>query len=253
MKGIFKKIKAVFMTLVLLLSMAGCEKEEQHAKQTTENDEFTEEVAVTEAKHQELSKIVMVDGKEVMIAAPTVIEKPEDIAKFGESFETTFDEGLYYTINKAVFYDNLKDVGLTREDLSYPENLYEGEKRELAEIYNNLEQYVKEDGSVDEDFRLLMLDVTIKNENAVGIMKDNVFMMNSLTLYGGEPVTRYGLAYFSEMGKLDSEQIWHFSLQKGEELHVKIGYLILKEDVNDLVGIVNKNEYKYHETYFEIY
>lgn len=257
-----RKVLCLMVCGVAMLGMlAGCgKKEEQVVKQetagvteeVTTKEEVTEEIT-TEAEHQEQSKMVMIDGEMVEIPAPTVIEKPENIAKVGERFETIFDEGLYYTIDKAVFYDNLEDAGLRKEDMRRPENGYEGEKYNLGEKYLELEDIVKEDGSLDSAFNLLVLDVTIKNENAVGMMEDGIFLINSLELYGGEPVTRYGVAYFSEQGKADSEQIWHYTLQQGEELNTKVAFFILKEDVNDLVGIVNKNEYGENETYFEIY
>lgn len=256
-----RKIFSLIVCGVVMIGiLTGCGKqEEQVAKQET--TEVTEEVttkevteeATTEAKHQEQSKMVMIDGEMVMIPAPTVIEKPEDIAKAGEAFETIFDEGLYYTMDKAVFYDNVEDAGLKREDMRRPENMYEGEKYNLGEQYLELEDIVKEDGSLDEAFKLLVLDITVKNENAVGMENDCVFLINSLQLYGGEPVTNYGVAYFSEQGKEDSVQIWHYTLQQGEELKAKVAFFILKEDINDLVGIVNKNEYGEYETYFEIY
>lgn len=263
-----KNIILIGCSLMMVFVLAGCgNKKTQLAEEksqdvvttmseavTTEKDRGSRtEEATTEAKHQEQSRMIMMNGEMVMIPAPTVVEKPEDIAKAGEAFETIFDEGLYYTIDKAVFYDNVEDAGLKREDMRRPENMYEGEKYNLGEKYLELEDIVKEDGSLDEAFKLLVLDITGKNENAVGMENDCVFLINSLELYGGEPVTRYGVAYFSEQGKADSVQIWHYTLQQGEELKAKVAFFILKEDVNDLVGIVNKNEYGENETYFEIY
>lgn len=158
----------------------------------------------------------------------------EDVYKIGTSFEDGWTEGLYLTINASNVYQNIEDAGLKSEDFIYPYNTYMNP--EDRDVYQIMSDYIKEDGSIDEKSELLVLDLTIKNESGVGLENPDIFNIGHLILIGGSPASDYYPAYFTDAGKADPNQLLYYELKQGEELHTKVGYLVLKKDMDNLIG-----------------
>ncbi len=76
-----------------------------------------------------------------------------------------------------------------------------------------------------------------------GYLRKNEFNIYDLGLYGGKPITHYYPAYFSEAGKVDLAQPFHYTLEQGQEINVKVAYLVLKEDIEGLVGMINETQF----------
>lgn len=262
-----KKISLFIGMMLLFFLLGGCSnnsfEENETNKDISVEAEVEEKIAEDYGKVEEVTKLperkdesqmVKIDGELAEVPGYTIVEKPENIAKVGTPFASTLNIGnLYYTIDKTMIYDSATDAGLKQEDFIYPYNVYDGKYAEYCDTYNKISDYVKDDGSLDENNQLVILDITIRNEDAEGLVKKNVFHINNLCLYGENPASCYEVAYFSEAGKENAEQLYHYILDQGQEIHVQVGFLVLKEDINSLVGVINKNEYKELEVYFEIY
>lgn len=70
--------------------------------------------------------------------------------------------------------------------------------------------------------------------------------MYGISLYGGDPINRYNITYFSEAGKVDASQPFHYELDQAQDLKIQIGYLVLKEDVDNLVDVYNETLFSTH-------
>lgn len=185
------------------------------------------------------------DVDEEVSLEPIIIDDTVKVVKSGTAFKDPFVEGnLYYTVDESKAYQDLTQAGIEKEALIAPHNLYHSQ--DMGERYQKISDFIQEDGSVVETHQLIILDVTIRNENALGLTKKNEFNIVDLSLYGGNPVTRYYIAYFSESGKVDEAQPLHYELEQGQEIKVQLAYLVLQEDVESLVGMIN-------ETQFSIY
>lgn len=181
-----------------------------------------------------------------MVESP-IWEKSDEGVELGRTFKSPFVEGnLYYTVSHTGIYQNLEEAGISMEEVIMPYNTYGSQ--ELWGEYMEVSDYIDEKGEVTETHCLVVLDIHVENEDAVGMFKKNNFAINSLCLYGGDPVTQYYPAYFSEAGKVEPEQPFHYVLEQGQEMDVRLAYLILEEDLQDLEGKVSDSE-----TEFSIY
>lgn len=215
------------MTFIMSFNLAGCE-------QTPSKHEEKEVALRQEEMTQELPEVEKLDDE-------------EDVIKIGTAFEDGWTKGVYLTINKSNVYQNVEDAGLKIEDFIYPYNTYMNP--DDSDVYKILSDYVKEDGSIDEKSELLILDITIKNESGVGWENPDVFNIGGLIIIGGSPANDYHPAYFGEAGKADSNQPFFYELKQGEELQTKVGYLVLKKDMENLIGVFRTAE---PQIYYEV-
>lgn len=194
--------------------------------------------------------IVLLSGcnslEETETVEPLVIDKTVDAVEVGDAIKDTFYDGdMYYTVNDSNIYQNPEDAGIAVENLHMPYNLYASQ--DIKEGYREVSDYILEDGSIVESHQLLVLDITIKNESALGLEKKIEFSINDISIWGGEPVTQYNIVYFGETGKLeDSDDPFYYEIKQGQEIKTQIGFLILKEDLNkkDLVGKIFEMQFK---------
>ena len=104
--------------------------------------------------------------------------------------------------------------------------------------FQTLSDYMGEDGSLLGGHVFVTVDFRIENIDAVGKIKKKEFSIYNMAVWGGDPVNIYRIVYFSEAGKADAEQVYHYNLGQGESLDVRVGYLVLKEDTENMVGAV---------------
>lgn len=160
------------------------------------------------------------------------------------SFADPFVEGtLSYTVESCNVYQNLKDAGIAESELLDPHNIYHSS--ELGEQYQKVGDFVKDDGSIVETHQLVVIDLKIENQDAVGMVKKNEFLLSNINLQGGENAAQYNPAYFSEAGKVDAEQPFYYTLEQGQTLEAKLAYLVLKEDMGNLVGIIRDTDVQF--------
>ena len=100
-------------------------------------------------------------------------------------------------------------------------------------------------GTLNNKISIVILDMTIKNKDAVGLTKKNEFTVSNIALRGGKNVSQYNVAYFSESASVDSEQPLYYNLEQGDSKDVKIGYLILKDDMENMVGVVSDSDIQF--------
>lgn len=222
----------------MLSALSGCGKNNVSEQNIGEAGKSTENSIVEQSETTE---------EETFTEAPLDISKPDDIAKIGTPFLSPFEDGnMYYTIDDCKVYQTLEEAGLEKEDFIEPYSNYADRQ------YWGLSSYILEDGSIEDTHQLLILDLTIKNESAMGHNKKDEFGLGGLVLFGGDPANMYCMSYFKEAGKANQEQSLHFKLGQGEEMHTQIGYFVRKDDMDSLVGIINKNEERFMEVYFEV-
>ena len=63
----------------------------------------------------------------------------------------------------------------------------------------------------------MTVDFRIENIDAVGKIKKKEFSIYNMAVWGGDPVNIYRIVYFSEAGKVDAEQVYHYNLGQGGE------------------------------------
>lgn len=162
----------------------------------------------------------------------------------GSGFTDPFVDGtLSYTVESCNVYRNLDDAGIIVSDLLEPHNNYYSQ--DIGEKYQTISDFVKEDGSIVETHQLVVVVLKVQNEDAVGMIKKNEFSVSGIALRGGKNVSLYNPAYFSEAGKVDAEQPFYYSLEQGQTLEVKLAYLVLKEDIENLVGVVRDTDIQF--------
>jgi hypothetical protein len=149
---------------------------------------------------------------------------------------------LFYIIEKSGVYQSIKECGLNENVFLFPSNTYSLDEagEQLRATYREMSDYIHEDGSVVDTHRLIVLDITIRNENALGNPKKKEFNIYDFGLLGGKPTNTYYMSYFSEAGKIaGSDQPFHYNLEQGKEIKAQIGFFVLKEDVEKkmLVGV----------------
>lgn len=143
----------------------------------------------------------------------------------------TREGSLFYTIEQCRVYQNINQCELKSEDFYHPCNVYYPDAVEKE--YTQVSDCIKEDGSIEEKHQLVLLDITVENEDAVGPIKKNEFTIYNISLVGGNPNNNYYAVYFSEAGKTgDSEQPFYFEIEQGQERNLQLGFFVLKEDLD---------------------
>lgn len=179
------------------------------------------------------------DG-DVVEAEKIRIKNTEEALDKTSTIVSPYEEGtLNYSITDCQLYKSLQEAGISQSDLGYVENMYFA--AEDAEKYNGLSDYLTSDGSIVESHCLLVLSLNIKNVDAVGVEKKDEFNIYSIVLYGGknEEVSVYFPVYFSEAGKVDpgdQAHAFHYKLEQGKNMDVRLGYFVLEKDVESLKG-----------------
>ncbi|WP_448754289.1 DUF5027 family lipoprotein [Agathobacter sp.] len=201
-------------------------------------------LAITLAACGNTSKDLQNDTSGSVDERKIVINDTEKIISKNIEFNDPFVNGtLTYKLNGYSIYDNLNEAGLTEGDIMEPHNTFYSQ--EIGEQFQKIDDYMKQDGTLNEKFKLIILDMTIKNVNAVGMTKKNEFTVSNIALRGGENVSQYNVAYFSERASVNSEQPLHYSLEQGDSNDVKIGYLILKDDMENMVGVISDSDIQF--------
>lgn len=188
----------------------------------------------------------MSSDEEVEQAEPIILDESSDAVKLGTAFKDPFVEGsLFYIVEDSKIYQDLNQAGIEQDALIAPHNLYSSQ--DIGENYQEITDYVQENGIIIDTHRLIVLTITIQNKDALGLFKKNEFNISDISLYGGNPISRYYIAYFSEARKADMDQPFHYTLEQGKEIKAKIAYLVLKDDVDNLVGMTNETQFNIYE------
>ncbi len=189
------------------------------------------------SKNTELAMVEQFEEAPDEESEPFVLEESSELIEIGNEFSDPYVNGeLLYVVESSNVYDDIKQAELEEQLFLEPHNLYY--LQEVGEQYQAVSDFLKEDGAVVETHRLMVVDVTIYNKDALGLFKKNEFSVSDLSLYG-ESNSRYNIAYFSEQGILDETQPFHYELNQGEKKQIKLAYFVLKEDVNHLIGRTN--------------
>lgn len=176
-------------------------------------------------------------------AEDLVIEKQDDvdIIPMNQFFKTP-GSNLDVKIVGSNVYSTLEKAGVAEGELMFPFNDYALEENNKDyNSYPEITNYLTEDGELKDEHKLVILDVTFSNTEGKGMEKEDDFLANVLELMGAETLNYYGLAYFSEAGKVEGEQAHHFRLERGESLEARVGFLVLNEDTDHLVGYISTN------------
>ena len=172
------------------------------------------------------------------------INDSEDTISKNIDFNDPFVDGtLTYKLNGYSIYDNLNEAGLTESDIIEPHNTFYSQ--DIGEQFKTIDDYVNPDGTLNNKISIVILDMTIKNKDAVGLTKKNEFTVSNIALRGGKNVSQYNVAYISESASVDSEQPLYYNLEQGDSKDVKIGYLILKDDMENMVGVVSDSDIQF--------
>lgn len=170
-------------------------------------------------------------------AYPNEIMDADEIEEAKEPFKYPISSGtLTYQVKNCRIYDSIADAGIEEKDVIRPENIYADPKKKYE--FQNRSDYIGEDGSVLGGHVFVTVDFKIENVDAVGMKKKKEFSIYNMNIWGGDPVNNYRPAYFSEAGKVDNEQLFYYSLEQGRSLDVQVGYLVLKEDTENMVGVI---------------
>jgi hypothetical protein len=173
-----------------------------------------------------------------------VIQDSEDAVDKNTVFTDPFVDGtLTYELKECSIYENLNDAEITAGDLIEPHNTFYSQ--EIGEQFQSVEDYVDSDGTINENFNLVILNITIKNENAVGMIKKNEFSVANIALRGGQNVSQYNVSYFSEASSANPEQPLYYKLEQGNSITVKIGYFILKDDMENMIGVISDSDVQF--------
>ena len=143
------------------------------------------------------------------------INDSEDMISKNIDFNDPFVDGtLTYKLNGYSIYDNLNEAGLTESDIIEPHNTFYSQ--DIGEQFKTIDDYVNLDGTLNNKISIVILDMTIKNKDAVGLTKKNEFTVSNIALRGGKNVSQYNVAYFSESASVDSEQPLYYNLEQGD-------------------------------------
>ncbi|MBD5545226.1 MAG: hypothetical protein HDR01_13595 [Lachnospiraceae bacterium] len=172
------------------------------------------------------------------------IKDTPDVEQQREPFLDPFVEGkLSYTVQSCNIYITLAEANVEKDMLIEPHNTYFSQ--EMGEEYQTVSDFINEDGSIVDTHEFVVLEMKIENEDAVGLIKKNEFNISNIALRGGENVSQYNVAYFSEAGKTNMDQPLHYTLDQGNSLDIRIGYLVLKEDMENIVGAVSDSDVQF--------
>lgn len=230
----FKKPTGVLAALIIaLLSGCGADSQVQGSLSDVSSKESVDETEMSSDADAELTESVHPD------LSPDAVEA-------GTAFQDPFVEGtLWYTVEDCSTYQDISQAGIEQTALTVPHNLYSSQ--DLGEQYQTISDYIQEQGIVTDTHRLVVLDITIRNEDALGLFKKNEFNILDLCLYGGKPVSQYYAAYFSEAGKANREEPFYYVLEQGQEIRVQIAYLVLKDDMDNLTGMINETQFNIYD------
>ena len=168
---------------------------------------------------------------------------------------------LQIRVDSAAVYDNWKEAELPfdklRQFTDSVSSMYEDLPYDQTMFY--------EDGGVVEGYQLIILSITIRNENAVAYEAADKFFITSLGITKKELLEKpdpfiseampelkfvvgkcYSNAYFD--AGLDSDKnYWMFQLPIGETAQMKLGFLVKESDLQE-GKLVGKNGYGCHNT-----
>ena len=202
-----RKLIAIGWLMCFVLLVSACGKQESSNENTVSKVESVED--------GDMNKIY--------------IKATPDVEQQKEPFLDPFVKGkLSYTVQSCNSYTTLTDASVEKDMLIDPHNTYFSQ--ETGEQYQTVSDYVNKDGSVVDTHEFVVLEMKIENQDAVGLIKKNEFSISNISLRGGENVSQYNVAYFTEAGKTDVNQPLHYTLDQGNSLDVRIGYFVLKED-----------------------
>ena len=108
--------------------------------------------------------------------------------------------------------------------------------------FQKISDFIQKDGTLVDTHRLVILDIKIRNEDAVGSVKKKEFTIYGVNLFGSgnaELMQTFFPAYFDKGGKVDKEQFFYYELEKGKEINIKLGFLVWKDDIEKLFGEVD--------------
>lgn len=172
------------------------------------------------------------------------IKDTPDVGQQTEPFLDPFVEGkLSYTVQNCNSYTTLAEANVEKDMLIEPHNTYFSQ--EVGEEYQTISDFVNDDESIVDTHEFVVLEMKIENEDAVGVIKKNEFNISNIALRGGENVSQYNAAYFSEAGKTNMNQPLHYTLAQGNSLDIRIGYFVLKEDMENIVGAVSDSNIQF--------
>lgn len=172
------------------------------------------------------------------------IKYTPNVEQLEEPFLDPFVGGkLSYTVQSCNSYTTLAEANVEKDMLIEPHNTYFSQ--EIGEEYQTVSDFVNDDGSIVDTHEFVVLEMKIENEDAVGVIKKNEFNISNIALRGGENVSQYNAAYFSEAGKTDMNQPLHYTLDQGNSLDIRIGYFVLKEDMENIVGAVSDSDVQF--------
>ena len=161
--------------------------------------------------------------------------KEEEFSVKEQSFfeDRHVEEGcLTYTLEGCGVYRNIQDCGLQTTDFIEVENSYED--IDYLQKFKDISDYISEDGEVDPSHRFVMLNLEIHNEDAVGLIKKNQFNIFGINLVDVDTGDRFFISYFSEAADSPVEGKPHYyRLEQNSTLHVKIGYFVLTDGLED--------------------
>ncbi|WP_022749109.1 hypothetical protein [Lachnobacterium bovis] len=161
-----------------------------------------------------------------------------------QEFTNPFVKGkMTYKILEYKENKSLKDAQIEKSSIEEPHNQYA--KQEVGEKHRKLEDFVNDDTSMKKDSVFITIKLKISNIDAEGITKKDEFTSYEITLFGGNPVNHYYPVYFSEAGKADKEQKFHYRIKKGETKEVVLGYFVQREDLKTLVGTISNSEIQF--------
>lgn len=210
------KKKLLLTILIISTLFVGCNKEKME-NSVEINSEETDSFYNTE---------MLVDFTDELI-----VPAGSEIVKSDETYGT-----MKYTVTGYQEYDNIKKANLEVEDIMDPNTLFA--KREYREKYFDVCDYVDEDGQVVPECTFVLINMKIENIDAVGIEKKNEFYISNICLYTQEPITEYYEAYFNN-GFKDEVKAYHYIIEQGETKNVEIGFFVLNEDLEKVMGGLN--------------
>ncbi|HIT89644.1 MAG TPA: hypothetical protein IAC41_04400, partial [Candidatus Merdenecus merdavium] len=121
------------------------------------------------------------------------INETSEVEQFGASFLDPFVDGkLIYTIQSCNIYETLEEAKIEENVLIEPHSTYFSQ--DIGEQYQTISDFINEDGSIVDTHQLVVLEMQVKNEDAIGIIKKNEFNISNISIRGGENVSQYNVA-----------------------------------------------------------
>lgn len=168
----------------------------------------------------------------------------KEILNLPKEFSDPFVEGnLCYSVSSCKTVQKLSDADIKKKDLLSPHNVYGSQ--DTGEKYQKADDYIEKKGNISASHVLVVLELEVKNRDAVGIEKKNEFNVANISLYGKKTSSQYHVAYFSEAGRDDLEQPLHFKLEQGKSMHIRLAYFMLKEDAEQFFGMISDSDVQF--------